>query len=317
MLCRRDAFRHACGTLGALARLNGVMSIFLTGATGYIGSAVLRQLRLQGRDVTALVRTVDKAAKIEALGATAVIGDLRDAELLTEQAIASDGVIHLASPGDDSSRDVDDAVVTAILAGLEGSDKRYVHTGGIWVWGDNDAIDEDSPQSPPALTAWRGEIERRVLDAQGVSTSLIAPGIVFGHNAGIPRILVDAGGDSGVVRLIGDGSQHWTTVYVDDLAELYILALDLGSAGSTYIGASGENPTVREIGEAAAAGQGLDARVETSSVEETRERLGEQFADALLLDQQARGSKARIDLGWEPNGPTLLEELRTGSYAKR
>jgi nucleoside-diphosphate-sugar epimerase len=296
------------------------MSIFLTGATGYIGSAVLRQLRLQGRDVTALVRTADKAAKIEALGATPVIGDLRDAELLTEQAIASDGVIHLASPGDDSSRDIDDAVVTAVFAGLEGSDKRYVHTGGIWVWGDNDDISEDSPQSPPALTAWRGEIERRVLQAQGVSTSLITPGIVFGHNAGIPRILVDAEGDSAgspVVRLIGDGSQHWTTVYVDDLAELYILALDLGSAGSTYIGASGENPTVREIGEAAAAGQSLDGRVEPSSVEQTRERLGTLFADALLLDQQARGSKARIDLGWEPNGPTLVDELRTGSYAAK
>jgi nucleoside-diphosphate-sugar epimerase len=317
MLFRRDAFRHPCRTLRDRARLNGAMSIFLTGATGYIGSAVLRQLRLQGRDVTALVRTPDKAAKIEALGATAVIGDLRDSELLTEQAIASDGVIHLASPGDESSRDVDDAVVTAILAGLEGSDKRYVHTGGIWSWGASSDISEHAPQNPPALTAWRGEIERRVLGAQGVSTSLIAPAVVFGHNGGIPRLLPDGENGAGAVQLIGDGSQHWTTVYVDDLAELYVLALDLGEAGSTFIGASGENPTVREMGEAAATGQGLDGRVEPSSVEETRERLGTLFADALLLDQQARGSKARIDLGWEPNGPSLLEELRAGSYAKR
>jgi nucleoside-diphosphate-sugar epimerase len=293
------------------------MSIFLTGATGFIGSAVLRQLRLQGRDVTALVRSPEKAAKIEALGATAVIGDITDTGLLTEQAIESDGVIHLASPGDASSRDVDDALVTAVLAGLEGSDKRYVHTGGIWVWGSNADITEDSPRNAPPITAWREEVETRVLHAQGVSGSLIAPAIVFGHGAGIPALLTDVQEGDDAVRLVGDGSQHWTTVHVDDLAELYILAFDLGEAGSTYIGASGENPTVRQLGEAAAFGQGLDSRVEEQTVEETRARLGEAFADALLLDQQARGSAARIDLGWEPNGPSILDEFRTGSYASR
>jgi nucleoside-diphosphate-sugar epimerase len=296
------------------------MSIFLTGATGYIGSAVLRQLRLQGRDVTALVRSSEKAAKIEALGATPVIGDITDRELLTEQAIASDGVIHLASPGDASSRDADDAVVTAVLAGLEGSDKRYVHTGGVWVWGSNADITEDSPRNAPAITAWRWEIEKRVLEARGVSTSLIAPAIVFGHGSGIPAIFTDGEyGDSvdPAVQLVGDGSQHWATVHVDDLAELYILAFDLGGAGSTYIGASGENPTVREIGEAAAFGQGLDSRVEPQTIDESRARLGEPFADALLLDQQARGSAARIDLGWEPNGPSILDEMRAGSYAAK
>jgi nucleoside-diphosphate-sugar epimerase len=291
------------------------MSIFLTGATGFIGSAVLRQLRLQGRDVTALVRSPEKAAKIEALGATAVIGDITDTGLLTEQAAASDGVIHLASPGDASSRDVDDALVTAVLAGLDGRGKRYVHTGGIWVWGSNPDIAEDSPRNAPPITAWREEVETRVLDAQGVSSTLIAPAVVFGHGAGIPALFTDV--HDGAVRLVGDGSQHWTTVHVDDLAELYILAFDLGEAGSTYIGASGENPTVRQLGEAAAFGQGLDSRVEEQTIEETRARLGEPFADALLLDQQARGSAARIDLGWEPNGPSILDELRTGSYASK
>lgn len=295
-----------------------VMSIFLTGATGFIGSAVLRQLRLQGRDVTALVRSPEKAAKIEALGATAVIGDVTDTELMTEQATASDGVIHLASPGDESSRDVDDAFVTAVFAGLEGSDKRYVHTGGIWVWGSNSDITEDSPRNAPAIVAWREEIEKRVLGAQGVSTTLIAPAVVFGHGSGIPALFLgDGSNPEAAVRLVGDGSQHWTTVHVDDLAELYILAFDLGESGSTYIGASGENPTVREIGDAAAAGQGLDSRVETQTVDETHARLGAAFADALLLDQQARGSAARIDLGWEPNGPSLVDELRTGSYAAK
>ncbi|NQX36675.1 NAD-dependent epimerase/dehydratase family protein [Herbiconiux sp. VKM Ac-2851] len=295
------------------------MAIFLTGATGFIGSAVLRQLREQGRDVVALVRSSSSAAEVEALGARAVLGELTDREIVTHLALESDGVIHLASPGDESSAPTDDAFVTAVLAGLEGSDKPYVHTSGIWIFGNGSAITETSPFDPPALTSWRLPVEARVRSAVGVKTSIIAPGIVFGNGGGIPNLIVDAPRGSGVapaLELIGSGEQHWTTVFVDDLAELYILAFDLAPAGSYYIGASGQNPTVRELGEAAAQAAGLDGRVEPSSVDAAHERLGEAFADALLLDQQATGSSARIDLGWEPNGPSLVEELRSGSYVR-
>ncbi|MBF4570951.1 NAD-dependent epimerase/dehydratase family protein [Herbiconiux sp. VKM Ac-1786] len=295
------------------------MAIFLTGATGFIGSAVLRQLREQGRDVVALVRSSSSAAEVEALGARAVLGELTDREIVTHLALESDGVIHLASPGDESSAPTDDAFVTAVLAGLEGSDKPYVHTSGVWIFGNGSAITETSPFDPPALTSWRLPVEARVRSAVGVKTSIVAPGIVFGNGGGIPNLIVDAPrteGDAPAIELIGSGEQHWTTVFVDDLAELYILAFDLAPAGSYYLGASGQNPTVRELGEAAAQAAGLDGRVAPSSVDATHERLGEPFADALLLDQQATGSAARIDLGWEPNGPSLVEELRSGSYVR-
>jgi nucleoside-diphosphate-sugar epimerase len=294
------------------------MAIFLTGATGFIGSAVLRTLRDQGREVVALVRDESKAAEVQLLGATPVLGTLTDRELITSLAIASDGVIHLASPGDESSAPTDDTFVSAVLAGLEGSDKPYVHTGGIWIFGNGSDITERSPFDPPALTSWRVPIEKRVLSASGVKTSIIAPGIVFGHGAGIPALVAGAPRGSGVapaLQLIGSGEQHWTTVFVDDLAELYVLAFDLAGAGSYYIGASGQNPTVRELGVAAAEAAGLDGRVEPTSVDEVHARLGEGFGDALLLDQQATGSAARIGLGWEPNGPSLVDELRSGSYA--
>lgn len=297
--------------------LNRCMAIFLTGATGYIGSAVLRQLRTQGRDVVALVRTEDKAREVEARGATAVLGDITDREIVTHLALESDGVIHLASPGDETSAPADDAFVSAAFAGLEGSDKPYVHTGGIWVFGNGSDLTERTPFDPPALTAWRLPVEARVRSAAGVKTTIIAPGIVFGHGGGIPNLVKDASRGSGTVpslELIGSGEQHWTTVFVDDLAELYILAFDLADSGSYYIGASGQNPTVRELGEAASFAAGLDGRVTPTSVEAVHERLGEAFGDALLLDQQATGSAARIDLGWEPNGPSLVEELRSGSY---
>ena len=301
------------------------MAIFLTGATGFIGSAVLRALRAQGREVVALVRDEAKAAEVAAGGATPILGTLTDRELITKLALDSDGVIHLASPGDESSAPTDDTFVSAVFAGLEGSDKPYVHTGGIWVFGSASDITERSPFNPPALTSWRVPIEKRVRLASGIKTTIIAPGIVFGYGGGIPNLIAagpvtEAAGGGPALELIGSGEQHWTTVYVDDLAELYVLAFDLAEAGSYYIGASGENPTVRALGEAAASSaagtaSGTDGRVVPSTDTATRERLGELFADALLLDQQATGSAARIDLGWEPNGPTLLEELRTGSYA--
>jgi nucleoside-diphosphate-sugar epimerase len=295
------------------------MSIFLTGATGYIGSAVLRQLLLQGRDVTALVRTQANADRIQELGARAVIGDITDTHTVSALALASSGVIHTASPGDTTSHETDEAFVTAVFAGLEGSGKPYVHTGGIWSYGSSAKITEHSPLNPPELTAWRTPLEERIHRAHGVKTTVVAPGVAFGHGAGIPSMFTSGPygtGSTPAVQLVGDGSQHWTTVYVDDLGELYVLAFDLADGGTTYIGASGENPTVREIGIAAAFGLGFDGAVRENSIEETYARLGKPFADALLLDQQAIGSAARIDLGWEPNGPTLLDDLRTGSYLK-
>ena len=288
------------------------MSILLTGATGFIGSSVLRRLIDEGHSVTALVRDPSKAAQVTAAGATALVGDARDIDLVADASEASDGVIHLAS-----AKDVDHDFITGVFRGLEGSDKPFIHTGGIWTYGSNPAITETSPVDAPELTSWRGVNESRVRDALGIRTIVIAPGVVYGHGKGIPNDIVGAPVTDTVpptLRLIGDGTQHWTTVHVDDLAALYVLALENARAGSTYIGASGHNPTVRELGEAAAQAAGL-AGVTAESADATRERLGAGYADALLLDQQASGARARVELGWEPNRPSLVEELAHGSYA--
>ncbi|MFF1574302.1 NAD-dependent epimerase/dehydratase family protein [Leifsonia sp. NPDC058292] len=286
------------------------MSILLTGATGYIGSSVLPRLLDEGHSVTALVRDEAKAAAVAAAGATPVIGDATDGDLVAKLALDSDGVIHLAS-----GQEVDPVFIEAVFRGLEGSGKSFVHTGGIWSYGSNADITEDSPLAPPALTAWRGANEARVLAAEGFSTAVVVPSIVYGHGKGLANVIVDAPRGSGTapaLQLIGDGSQHWATVHVDDLAALYVLAFEYGTHGSVYIGASGVNPTVRDLATAAATAAGLEGRVEPVSVDDTRSRLGADLADALLLDQQARGSRARIDLGWEPNGPALLDELAAG-----
>ncbi|SDG32789.1 NAD-dependent epimerase/dehydratase family protein [Klenkia brasiliensis] len=283
------------------------MDVFLTGGTGLVGSSVLAALVAEGHTVRALARSDSSAAAVEAAGATAVRGDLTDADLLAREATAAEGIIHTASPGDATSADVDAAFLDAVLGAISGSGKPYVHTGGVWVHGSG-TVDEDTPRDAPDLTAWREPLDARVTSgADGVRGVLVEPGIVYaeqdGQVAGITAaVLGGPTDDDGAVQLPGSGAQHWTTVHAADLGRLYVLALTHGAAGSTYLGVNGDNPTVAEIAEAAG------VRAVGTTEESTLERLGA-FGGALLLDQQATGEKARRELGWSPAEPTLTELL--------
>ncbi|MFZ4895326.1 NAD-dependent epimerase/dehydratase family protein [Plantibacter sp. Mn2098] len=287
------------------------MTVLLTGGTGFIGSRILEQLRSNGHDVVAVVRSDASAKAVEAAGATAVQHDLTDVAWLTEQLAGVEGAIHTAAPSDGPASEFDDAVLTAVEAAFGGTDKRFVHTGGIWSYGSSDDITEETPNNAPALTAWRHEREQRILNGD-VDASVVVPSIVYGHGAGLPGLVVGAPRtESGAITAIGAGDQHWPTVHVDDLAALYVKVLEDGRTGATYIGATGVNPTAAELAQAAA-GDGVD--VVPEGEEATRERLGAAFADALFLDQQASGALAKSELGWNPTGPTLIEELVSGSY---
>jgi nucleoside-diphosphate-sugar epimerase len=197
-------------------------------------------------------------------------------------------------------------VINAAITAFGGTSKPFIHTGGIWAYGNNASITEASPLEPPALTAWRAAGEQRLLDS-GVKASIVQPAVVYGSGKGIPAMLAGAV-DSGLVPLFGTGEQRWTTVHVDDLADLYVRVLEQAPGGRAYIGASGHNPTVRELGEA------LGAAVAPESPEATVGRLGA-FGEALLLDQQASGQRAKNELGWQPTRPSLVDELRAG-YAE-
>ena len=150
---------------------------------------------------------------------------------------------------------------------------------------------------------WRAAGEQRLIDS-GLKASIVQPGIVYGYGKGIPAMFAGSV-TAGTVPLFGTGEQHWTTVHVDDLAELYVRVLEQAPGARAYIGASGDNPTVRELGEA------LGGAVAPESTDATVERLGA-FGEALLLDQKANGARAKSELGWQPTRPSLLDELRTG-----
>lgn len=281
------------------------MHVVLTGATGLIGSAVLPQLVARGDRVTALVRSDEARRKVEAAGATGALTDFGDVSAIAEAFAQGDAVIHLAAAGDDAEG-FDRRVAEAAVQALGGTGKPYVHTGGVWVYGSGDDLTEENPYDAPAITAWRlGVIAS--LEAADVVLTVLHPGIVYGDGgAGIPQVLAgQPRGDGGALTTLGSGRQHWTTVHVDDLAALYVAVVSDGSAHGAVLGVSGVNPTVGEMSAALAGGAGVVA----GDPEAAKASLGDGFAEALLLDQQASGAKARTIGGWAPTRPTLLEEL--------
>jgi nucleoside-diphosphate-sugar epimerase len=278
------------------------MKVALTGATGFIGSHVLAELQAHGHEVTALSRDVvdlyDKAAVVK---------------LLSE----ADGAIHTASPGDETAANLDSAMVDAAIEAFDATGKPYLQISGVWVYGDNADITEDSPFNPPAMVAWREPIEKRLLDATGLRGVVIVSGVAYGDGGGgIPGLVLGSPrDDDGNLIMVGTGQQHWPTVHAADLADFFRRVLEDESARGYYVISDGLHPTVAEITEAAAVATGAPGAVPGSD-DEARARLGDYFAEVLLLDQGIDAARARAEFDWSPSHPGLVDELRNGSYGK-
>ena len=299
------------------------MKIFLTGATGYIGAAVARVLAKHGHSLIALTRSVESETKLVALSNAIdfefVRGDVLHPTSILRGAEKADAVIHAASPGNDTYAAADNNVISTVIDTLAGSGRPFIYTSGIAVHGSTGGkpIDETAPYDPSPMVAFRVDCERRVKAAaeRGVRSIVLSPAFVYGHGGGIPALWFESARDNGIVRYVGDGHNHWTTVHVDDLANLYLLALTSAAAGSAYFGAAGKPVRVHDAALAASEGAGIPGEVESVPYETARQSIGP-LADLLTLDQQVSGEKAQRELGWQPKAPDLLTELRTGSYTK-
>ena len=291
------------------------MKIALTGATGFIGSHVLTELRDHGHEVTAFVRDDAQADNVASRGATPAVVDLYDTPILAGLLSDADGAIHTASPGDATSADLDSAVVDAALEAFTGTGKPYLEISGMWVYGSNTAITEDSPFNAPPLVAWKEPIERRVLGATGMRGAVLISSTAYGDGGGaIPGALLGSPRDeAGNLIMIGSGRQHWSTVHAADLADAFRRVLEDDSAHGYYVVGNGTNSTLAELTEAAAVAAGAPGAVPGSD-EEARARLGDYFAEVLLLDQGTAAAKIRDELGWRPTRPSLADEFRRGSY---
>ena len=204
------------------------MRLFITGATGNLGSAVASALLADGHEVHAHVRSADAARRLPA-DARPATGDLADAPWLRTQIDQADGVVHTASPNDATSGAFDAAFLDITLPVLAGSGRPLVHTGGTWIHGSGDPITEDTPLDPPPMVAWRPPVLARVCAAAAddIRTVVVAPANLYGAGRGIPALL--RGGPltddpEPALRFVGSGRQRFANVHRDDIAALYALA---------------------------------------------------------------------------------------------
>ena len=290
------------------------MKVTLTGATGFIGSHVLAELLEHGHEVTALVRDHAQAGLLKGQGATPAVVDIYEKPAVVSLLREVDAAIHTASPGDATSADLDSAMVDAALEAFAGTGKPYIHISGVWIYGSNTAINEESPVNAPPMVAWKKPIHDRVVGATDVRGVVVVSGVAYGDGGGgVPGVLLGSPrDDAGKLIMLGTGEQHWPTVHVADLADVFRRILEDESARGYYVIGDG-HPTVAELTEAAAVAAGAPGAV-PGSEEEARARLGDYFAEVLLLDQATDAAKARTELGWQPSHPSLVEEFRHGSY---
>ena len=293
------------------------MKIALTGAKGFIGSHIVAELQSHGHEVTALVRDDAEAAIVTAKGAAPAIVDLYDRPAVVKLFSDSDGAVHTASPGDETSANLDSAVVDAAIEAFGANGKPYAHIGGLWTFGSNTSITEESPFKPAGMVAWEPPILQRILDKSGMRGIVIVSSVAYGDGGGgVPGVLLGSPRDTeGNLIMLGTGRQHWSTIHVADLATGFRRALEVDTSRGTYVIGNGQSPTVAELTEAAAVAVGAPGAA-PGSEQEARTRLGDYFAEVLLLDQATKAAKPRAALGWQPTHPGLAEELRSGSYRK-
>jgi nucleoside-diphosphate-sugar epimerase len=301
------------------------MRVFLTGATGYIGSAVLESLVRAGHKVTALVREPEKAARLAARGVTTVAGDLGTPKAYLPALKDAEAAIHCAFEGSARGVDKDRQALEALLGELAhaqtatGRPPVLIYTSGVWVLGNTTRpADEDTPLDPALHVAWRPAHEQLVLEAggNGIRTVVVRPGIVYGGARGIVSdILKDA--LNGMMRVIGPGKNRWPTVYGRDLGDLYAKLVEAPDAQGVFHANDETDERVNDIVEAIAEHLTQRPDIRHMPLPEARRKLGT-YADALALDQRVRSPKAKT-LGWAPslssitaNVPRLFEEYRRG-----
>jgi nucleoside-diphosphate-sugar epimerase len=290
-------------------------TIFITGASGYIGGSVAQKLIKTGLRVRGLVRTQENADALSILGVEPVVGDLNDADLLILEAKQADGVINAASADHSES-------VQALIKGLEGSSKPFIHTSGSSIVGDDvrgsrrtDSIfDEFTPLVVQKLKQPRRDIDLMVLGTaeNDVRSIVICPSLVYGVGRGLnPQsiqipFLTENAQKQGVVQIVGAGLNVWSNIHIDDLVDLYVLALSKAPAGSFYFAENGE-ASFEQIGSAIATRLGF-SNVEALNPDIAAQLWGVPRAYySFGSNSRVRSVRARQELGWMPKNASAID----------
>ena len=292
------------------------MKVFVTGATGFIGSAVVKDLRESGHEVIGLARSDAGAAKLAQAGAQTLRGSLDDLDILKAGAAAADGVIHLAFghtfPAILFSAGRDVRAIDALGSALAGTNKPLVAAGAILGLRTGQELTEDfrpdyrkvPRRSERAVLAWAG---------RGVRAAIVrlAPSVHGEGDKGFAAWIVSAARKNRAAHYVGDGHHRWAAVHRLDAAPLFRMALERGAAGGVYQGVSDEGLPFRRIAETV--GRGL--KVPTRSKSQFGALLSMGFLGLLAgIDAPASNHLTRQELGWVPRHPGLLDDLEAGFY---
>jgi nucleoside-diphosphate-sugar epimerase len=293
------------------------MRVFVTGATGFIGSAIVKELIGAGHQVLGMARSEAGAKSLETAGAQTHRGDLDDVESLRSGAAATDAVIHTAFQHDFSrfaeSCELDKRVIETIGAALQGSSRPFIVSSGVGVAQGRAATEDDPPFSSPSLPRV-SEVTAVALLERGVHSSVMRlPQVHDTVKQGLVTPLIAVARAKGVSAYIGDGHNRWPAAHVSDVARLYRLALEKGTTGARYHAVAEEGVALRDI--ATAIGRGLNVPVVSIAREQAQGHFG--FLGFFAgRDAHISSAQTRAKLGWNPTGPTLLTDLGNMRYSE-
>ena len=304
------------------------MRVFVTGASGWIGSAVVPELLAHGHSVVGLARSEASAAAVEQAGAEVVRGGIDDLDVLRDAAAGSDGVIHLAFKHDIAfsgdyagAATSDSAAIETLGSALEGTGRPFFIASGVLgltapgqVATETDGHDIDPSAVGPAARALNAELALSFVE-RGVrsGTVRLAPTVHGAGDEGFMASIVGVAKEKGVSAYVGDGSNRWPAVHRSDAARLYRLALEHAPAGSTLHAVAEEGVSFRDIAEAI--GRRLDMSVTSIDPADAAAHFG-WLGGFIGLDSLASSAATRELLGWQPTGPSLIEDLDAGHYTR-